>query len=41
MANYVPDDALDLEIEAEVALRTTAEDQSLLRSFFAAAKLRI
>jgi transposase len=41
MANYVPDDALDLEIEAETALRTTADDQGLLRSFFAAAKLKI
>lgn len=41
MANYVPDDALDLEIEAESALRTTADDQRMLRSFFAAAGLNI
>jgi transposase len=41
MANYVPDDAMDLEIEAEMALTTTAGDQHLLRSFFAAAKLKI
>jgi transposase len=41
MANYVPDDALDLEIEAETALRAAADDQRLLRSFFGAAKLKV
>jgi transposase len=41
MANFVPDDALDLEIEAGVSLRGTRESQDLLRSFFHAAKLKI
>lgn len=41
LANYVPDDLLDLEIEAELALQDTQGDQKLLRSFFHAARLKI
>jgi hypothetical protein len=41
LANYVPDDALDLEVEAQVALEATAGDQKLMRSFFQSAHLRL
>jgi hypothetical protein len=41
VANYVPDDALDLEIEAQIALEATAGDQKSLRSFFQSAQLRL
>lgn len=41
LANYVPEDALDLELEAEVALEATAGDQKMMRSFFQAARLRL
>jgi transposase len=41
LANYVPDDVLDLEIEAELALEDTAANQKLLRSFFQAARLKV
>ena len=41
LANYVPDDLLDLEIEAELALARTQDDQKLLRSFFKAARLKV
>ena len=34
LANYVPDDVLDLELEAQVALEATAANQRLLQSFF-------
>jgi transposase len=41
LANYVPDDLLDLELEAQVALEATAGNQTLLRSFFQAARLKL
>jgi transposase len=41
LANYVPDDVLDLEIEAELALEATRDKQKLLRSFFQAARLKV
>jgi transposase len=41
MANYVPGDVLDLEIEAETTLAATQGKQKLLRSFFQAAELKI
>lgn len=41
LANYVPEDVLDLDIEAEVALEATAGKQKLLRSFFQAARLKL
>jgi transposase len=41
LANYVPDDMLDLKIEAELALETKRSDQRLLRSFFQAARLKL
>jgi transposase len=41
LANYVPDDLLDLEIEAELSLDSTRENQELLQSFFHAARLNI
>ena len=41
LANYAPQDLLDLEIEAEVALDGTRGNQKLLRSFFQAARLRV
>ena len=40
LANYVPDDVLDLKIEAELALEATRGKQKLLRSFFHAARLK-
>jgi transposase len=40
LANYVPDDVLDLEIAATLALNKTRREQKLLRSFFAGAKLK-
>ena len=41
LANYVPDDVLDLEIETELALEATAGNQKMLRSFFQAARLKL
>jgi transposase len=41
MANFVPVDTLELELEAEFALETTQGDQRMLKSFFHAAKLPI
>jgi transposase len=41
LANYVPEDVLELELEAQVALEATAGNQKLLRSFFQAARLRL
>lgn len=41
MANFVPDDTLDLEVEATFALETTQGDQKMLKSFFHAAELPI
>jgi transposase len=41
LANYVPEDVLDLEIEAEMALEVTQANQALLRSFFQAAQLKL
>jgi len=41
LANFVPDDTLDLEVEAEFALETTQGDQKMLQSFFHAAALSI
>ena len=41
LANYVPQDVLDLEIEAELSLDATREKQALLRSFFHAARLKV
>ena len=41
MANFVPHDTLDLEVEATFALETTQGDQRMLKSFFHAAELSI
>ena len=41
LANYVPDDVLDLEIEFRVSIDQTRERPELLRSFFHAAELEI
>ncbi len=41
LANYVPEDVLDLEIKAEMALEATQANQALLRSFFHAARLKL
>lgn len=41
MANFVPKDVLELELEAEFSLETHRGDQHLLRSFFRAAKLSL
>lgn len=41
MANFVPEDTLALELEAEFSLETTQGDQRLLKSFFHAATLPI
>lgn len=41
MANFVPNDVLELELEAEFSLENHRGDQHLLRSFFQAAKLSL
>jgi len=41
LANYAPDDVVDLKIEAELALEAKRPDQRLLRSFFQAARLKV
>jgi transposase len=41
LANYVPEDVTDLEIETELALEATAGDQKMLKSFFQAARLKL
>lgn len=39
LANYVPEDVLDLEIEAELSLEATQANQTVMRSFFHGAGL--
>ena len=39
LANFVPADVVDLEVEAELSLEETRGDQKLLRSFFETAQL--
>ena len=41
LGNYVADDVLDLELEADVSLEQSRGDQKLLRSFFHAARLKL
>jgi transposase len=41
LANYVPDDVLDLEIELEMSIEQTRASPELLRSFFHAAELNV
>jgi len=41
MANFVPNDTLDLEVEVTFDLETTQGDQKMLKSFFHAAELSI
>jgi transposase len=41
LANYVPDDLLDLELELECSIDQTRKRPELLRSFFHAAKSKI
>ena len=41
LANYIPDDLLDLELELECSIDQTRERPELLRSFFHGAKLKI
>jgi transposase len=41
LANYVPDDLLDLEIEFEMSIDQTRKRPELLRSFFHAAELEV
>jgi len=41
LANYVPEDVLDLEVETELALEATESQPRLLRSFFQAASLKL
>jgi transposase len=41
MANYVADDVIDLEIEANLSLEATRTKPKLLRSFFQAAGLKL
>ena len=41
LANYIPDDVLDLELELEESLDNTRSSPELLRSFFHAAELDI
>ena len=40
LANYVPDDLLDLELELERSIEQTRKRPELLRSFFHAAELK-
>jgi len=39
LANYIAEDVLDLKVEAEMSLEETRGQQTLLRSFFQAARL--
>jgi putative transposase len=41
LANYIPDDVLDLEGELECSFDQTGERPELLRSFFHAADLKL
>lgn len=41
LANYIPDDVLDLELELECSFDQTSERPELLRSFFHQAELEI
>ena len=41
LANYVPDDLLDLEVELECSIDQTRHRPELLRSFFHAADLKL
>ena len=41
LANYIPDDLLDLELELDWSLEQTKERPDLLRSFFHAAELKL
>lgn len=41
LANFVPDDTRDLEVEAEFAMENAQGNQRMLKSFFHAAKLPI
>ena len=41
LANYAPGDVLDLKIETELSLEAKRADQTLLRSFFQAARLKV
>lgn len=41
LANYIPDDLLDLELELECSIDQTRERPELLRSFFHGAELEI
>jgi transposase len=41
LANYVPDDLLDLELEVDWSIHQARQCPDLLRSFFHAAKLKI
>ena len=41
LANYIPDDVLDLELELECSFDQTRERPELLRSFFHAAELEL
>jgi hypothetical protein len=41
LGNYVADDVVDLEVEADVSLHEAGRDQRLLRSFFHAARLEL
>jgi transposase len=41
LANYVPHDVIDLEVEAEFALAATQGNQRMMKSFFQTARLKI
>jgi transposase len=41
LANYIPEDLIDLEVELEYSMDQTRQRSELLRSFFHAAKLKI
>lgn len=41
LANYIPGDLLDLEVECEMSIQKTRERPELLRSFFHSAELKI
>jgi len=41
LANYIPEDLIDLEVELEYSMDQTRQRPELLRSFFHAAKLEI
>ena len=41
LANFIPEDVFDLELELEYSMQQTGEKSELLKSFFQAAELKL